>query len=89
MDVSNGFDIVDKMSELQMMQSPDEWPNWPVLPVKRSGQIGCMFEGKNNQARPTVFLINMWQLVHSNIDDVERVEYGSLEEVVSDGWVVD
>lgn len=80
----------DREKELEMMQTPDNWPVWPYLPLKRrpiktDEDIGLLMErGPTIGVKPTVYLCNLFA---PSLEDF--VEYKSFEELVDDGWVVD
>jgi len=76
------------------MQTPNAWPQWPMLPVKRvvngQMQVGTMMETSDSSpgVQPVVYLKNMYQrypLWH----EVEKLEYIDFEGVTDDGWKVD
>lgn len=75
-----------KEEEVAMMQNPMRWPQM-VLPVKRSfDDVGILLGQK-----PTVYLINMWELSGplSKLEEGPKNEYPSYDAIVEDGWVVD
>lgn len=81
----------------QMMSHPDQWPVWPVLPVKRYKQpgvfpvLGILLAVKSMQH--TVFEVNMFEAVDlkSLVTDpaVTKHVYKGVDEILADGWVVD
>ena len=75
-------------TSLEFMRDPNEWPTWPVLPVKRRGSmdVGLMLEGQGNKAAPIVYLTNLFI---RDFENCEQKKYEDLEGVVDDGWVVD
>ena len=70
-------DIDAKRAEddFKMMTNPCSWPH-TMLPLKKRGEVGVLLGNK-----PTVYLVNMWEL--------EKKAYDSYEEIVKDGWTVD
>lgn len=83
--------------DLEMMRSPDRWPCWPVLPLKRyDGKDRCGFPSTGLIAeldgvpRFTVFDGNLFQRPLC-FDDPKtvRYDYDSFEAMLADGWVVD
>lgn len=67
---------------------PDDWPIWPILPLKRfrDGQAEHgFFGGDVSPTGPaTVWIGNMFEL-----SSAEAREYPSLDAVLDDGWTVD
>lgn len=81
-----------ELSDLELMRKPNEWPQWPVLPVKRypEGQtwpeVGIMVEGSGEVANPKVWLTNMFTGIKP---ETKAEDYKNLDEVIAAGWVVD
>lgn len=72
-----------KEEEVAFMRDPDEWPLWPVLPLKKTGgPLGALVES-NVGVEPVVRLGNIYTDSH----DIES--YESLEAVYDAGWRVD
>lgn len=82
--------------DLKMMASPDKWPMWPMLPVRKSVKggfplCGLMLAVDNHLL--TVFEVNMFSV--KNLGDVikdpkiKRATYNEYSEIVADGWYVD
>jgi hypothetical protein len=74
--------------DAQMIASPDEWPQWPLLPLKRRGdddfpEVGCLLEGQL-----VVYLCNMWSF-DTDAPTSRAIRYPSIEALLDDGWVVD
>lgn len=71
-----------------MMQSPDYWQRWPLLPVKRDigkdREVGVLLDRKPY----LVYLVNLWA-VQDGLDGAESIEYESVDAVLADGWIVD
>ncbi len=80
-----------KEEELAMMAQPDRWPAWPRLPLKRRDRkpnLGYLLE--TSEVLAVVYLRNVFD--DRAVDpgsEVPTMEYGSLEAMVDDGWVVD
>lgn len=81
----------------KMMESPADWPRWPVLPVKRRSQdpdnpglpeVGIMTPGSWN-----VYRMNMLQLQTGSLTEqlraTDAIEYPDVLAVLDDGWRVD
>ena len=77
------------LTDLEMMSSPNDWPRWPQLPLKRwrDGEMDCgVIVEWASGVRPIIYLKNLFQNFAA---DTPTVEYPSLEALVADGWVVD
>lgn len=78
--------------DLQMMKSPDRWPLWPVLPLKRrygdpfaADGLGFVWEGeKGVEPKVQIGMIFMAKAAK----DAKIVTYDSLEHVAQ-VWRVD
>lgn len=76
--------------DLEMIQSPDQWPCWPVLPMKNwktakpgeGPETGIIWHG-----HPTTILVGCLGL--TDWSKAQRIEYGSVEELLEAGWIVD
>jgi hypothetical protein len=77
------------VTELEFIQSQDEWPQWPVLPVvERKGmRSGLVIPGP-----PNVYLVNLFDLstgfLREVLKDVKKVEYETFEDLLED-WRID
>lgn len=80
--------------EVQMMKSPQQWPMYPFLPVKRrSGkrgvwpELGTMVSGNG----PVVVAASIDDLMKDPalVRNGKLYTFKSYEEIVSAGWVVD
>lgn len=65
----------------EFMDTPKEWPLWPVLPLVQhgTGQAGFLTEGK-----PRVYIGNIFDNRFDNFKD-----YESFDAIIADGWRVD
>jgi hypothetical protein len=78
-------------TDREKILSPDHWPRWPILPLKRSASakpnIGCIVgdpEGENVYFVPDM---NMY-----GIDDDRIAVNGrsvNVDELIKEGWIVD
>lgn len=90
---------VDREREVKMMSTPDAWPRWPVLPLKRAGYptedrpvTGILFAVHGRMTE--VFFGNLHQLKGPTIADAMSCCNGSkvytdLDAILDDGWQVD
>lgn len=84
--------------ELKMMQTPDDWPCWPVLPLKKwdekSHTYDCAIlfaDGKPVVIKADLFLLNeepgnTWG---EKLKNKERIPFDSFDAIVVAGWRVD
>lgn len=84
---------------VKIMQTPDQWPRWPALPLKRHGydpDTGIMLAVKDHLT--TVFFLNLYETRDcKRIADVIDLAnngrgskvYTDYEAIVDDGWEVD
>lgn len=87
----------DRQREITMMKTPDHWPRWPILPVKRSGHIlepfGCGIMVASADCALHIYDIDMFLLqsgpLGPQLDAVEHKEYQDYDAILDDGWVVD
>jgi hypothetical protein len=75
----------------EMILSPDRWPTWPKLPLKRHGyeqNHGFAFNGslKDDNTRPRVYLATIF---HAIDDATLYIEYTDIDALLDDGWTVD
>ena len=84
--------------DLAQMQNPDEWPLWPLLPIKRSVKGGSWPETALLFANgePVVIKGDLYQLdkrpgttYAEKFAGLEKQAYLSFEAMVADGWRVD
>jgi len=81
--------------EVAMMQTPDAWPAWPVLPFKRMVNVdgafsdlecGFIVEQPPKDAKVlyigTIFEVNM-------LSKLPQKRYETFDEIYADGWRVD
>lgn len=83
------------MKDIDMMKHEDEWPLWPLLPVKKYPQPGCapivgvLAAGQG----PKVYLIGILDvktgLLGDVLDGVPTKDFNSFEHLVAEGWMVD
>jgi len=77
-----------ELNDQQFMEKQTTWPQWPALPIKRvvegKREVGILWA----DGKPTVYLVNMWNLP-ADLTTAEHIDYPSFKEVVDAGWVVD
>ena len=84
---------------LKMMQTPNEWPIYPVLPLVRRKQSGlpdtAFMASFGGNTRPTIYLGNIAEiptgfLTRRDFEDRFEVErFEDFEGVLDAGWEVD
>jgi hypothetical protein len=83
---------------LSMMRTPDKWPRWPVLPIKRYNpdhhgtECAVMFAVEGYLT--TVFLGYLIEAKGPTIADAmacypNRLKYDDYDAILDDGWIVD
>jgi hypothetical protein len=76
---------------IRMMDDPDNWPQWPLLPLKRYAvgsndmETGYMIH-VSGEDRTTVFQGNIFM---AQPDTDPAIKYDGFQEIVNDGWEVD
>ena len=88
--------MTDKMrvETKEMIETPDNWPQWPFLPIKKrdpkGGMSDCAILWDAQGYRTTIFKINMFD-IHGKDDllNSEQVKYSSVDEILDAGWIVD
>lgn len=73
--------------DIHFLLHPEEWPSWPMCPVKRrdasqrESQVGVVWA----DGQAVVILTNMF----SFDADAPKLTYESMQELVAAGWRVD
>ena len=85
--------------DLEMLRSPELWPAYPVLPVKRYGRgaMGDMPEcGVVWAGHEVVFVVNLYMLPKGTTyrklvadESIKAYPYKTWEGLLMAGWVVD
>jgi hypothetical protein len=86
-------EMTDTLREksLQFLQTPDEWPRWPILPLVKigSGPLDCGFMLAYGTAPPyTVFLGNLYELSSKHPNEFSTLAYDTASELLSE-WRID
>ena len=86
------------MSDLRFLRDPFNWPNYPVCPVKsvtrkEADDSSWPKMGLVVVDSPAVYIKNVFELLSGDLDSqlegIEKFTYGSFEELIADGWIVD
>jgi hypothetical protein len=81
----------ENTTDLQMMQSPNLWPIWPHLPLKRKVE-GKMWPEHGFLFQPGadgIFWFYFGSMFASHKEAPLSLDSAGLESLVADGWVVD
>lgn len=87
--------MITKQDDVKMINSPDMWPLWPVLPMKNRtlksetepwGRLGLVFANNLNK----VYLMSLDEFhADTDLSVIPNIEYASAEAMVGAGWLVD
>lgn len=83
----NSYERISReRDDVAIMKTPQIWPCWPFLPVKRvRNGIETAVLGAFSEAPLTrLYLCNMYDFDHTKFKD-----YESAEAIAADGWIVD
>jgi hypothetical protein len=78
--------------EARFFADPGEWPNWPVLPVKRwlNHDLECAFLTESNPSEPiTLYIGTIFEVREAIMDVARRRFYPTFDDLYDDGWRVD
>ena len=80
-----------EFDHLAMMKNPNNWPQWPILPIKRPDkQHGMECAIMYAEGKPVIYFVNMWELSkETKWSELPKKIYESFESLLADGWVVD
>lgn len=83
---------VRRQRAIALIGSEDDWPLWPVLPMKRPKEDGgmpdtaVMYTGEHN----TLYLdVNVFALAVGDLPNSRKQTFDSLDALLDAGWVVD
>lgn len=90
---------MDPDKDLDMMRNPDSWPCWPFLPLKRwvnqrlsHGFLAVAVTDPRQSTEPDAKVFNSSIYMvrpDTPLSTLDCHDYGTLEQVRADGWVVD
>jgi hypothetical protein len=84
--------VSEKEEHVKMMQYPDKWPRWPILPMVRKtnadplGNPGFIVDGDTDKF--TVYKANIF-MIPKDFETIPREIYLNFEEIFDAGWRVD
>ena len=84
--------VPEKEKNMRIMENPDNWPRWPILPMVRKtptdplGAPGFIFDGGTNKF--TVYKANIF-MITKDFESIPREIYQNFEEIFDAGWRVD
>lgn len=70
---------------IDFMRSPNRWPMWPRLPIKKGLDVACLVEIGFSGVEPIVYHGS----IYGPLSEDNSTKYKSFEDLVADGWVVD
>jgi hypothetical protein len=74
--------------------NPSKWPNWPILPMKKSDGHGdnsyaLLVEiGAGDTWQRTLYL-NAVLFAVKGLNEYEKKVYDSIDAMLNDGWIID
>lgn len=85
----------ETQTDKQFIQSPNDWPYWPLLPMRKRDngkyyphRIGVIAETDEEKKFSTIYLdVNVWHPV--NLAKAEKQVYVTVDEMLADGWECD
>jgi hypothetical protein len=87
------------MSDLDadMMRDPDQWPRWPVLPLKKPSprsfpEFGFLYSrsAKGNLPEPvTLYKGAILDVAKKPLNEIPQEQFETIEKLREAGWVVD
>ncbi len=88
---------IDRIDDQRMMEHPERWPRWPVLPIKRRMDHGLpdyavMLAIEHHGT--TVVHINLSYISNGKtlnqiVEDSATTVYPDIDSLLDDGWIVD
>ncbi len=84
----------NKEAEIEMIDSPNKWPKWPLLPIKKREGIGlshCAVIIDHNRSDGKIRIrtgVSVWDRIEK-INTAEIEVFDSTEALVDAGWIVD
>jgi len=80
--------------EIEMINSPEKWPMWPFLPLKKYGETGfpaCAVTWEQERQDGKIQMRVGVTMFEGNeaFNSAELVEFESTEALVDAGWIVD
>jgi hypothetical protein len=72
-----------------MMITPDEWPRWPWLPLKKPDWVvGAMFGGPEPDGSIEIWLVNIFDPLLDSLAGKECERFATPKEACDAGWKV-
>jgi hypothetical protein len=72
-----------------MILDPDRWPMFPLLPMKRYENRKLTSFGWIVAGSPTKIHLRSLDTLRADLKDSEVIEYGSVDDLLAAGWIVD
>lgn len=94
---------MEREESKRMIVSPEIWPLWPFLPVKRYireklAECGILIDrnklgdpiNPNHESLSTVLMVPIFLIKKKGkLEDSKKVKYESVDKMLDDGWMVD
>lgn len=87
------------ISDAEMIGDPNNWPFYPLLPVKRSSRVPgegpeccTIFAGESKPKGPIKLVKKGMYTLPKDPEEflkLDRYEYPNIEAMIADGWEVD
>ena len=73
-----------------MIQNPDDWPRWPILPMKRrrhgGSEMGIILAGHSTM----IYHCNMFDpRLKTDHASIKKTNYATVTDLLADGWMID
>ena len=85
------MDPAERAIEIEQIHAIDNWPNWPLLPMKKwedgKLEVGLLLDGLL-PVRPIIYKANLYAQP-SEVLAAETIEFPSWEALLDAGWRVD
>ena len=84
--------VPEKERNIKMMENPNDWPRWPLLPLIRKSNTDLMGEPgfivESDTAKFTVYKANIFMLP-KDFETIPKEVYDNFENIFNAGWRVD
>lgn len=86
-----------QIEDREFIENSNQWPNWPVLPIKRYTkkfelpECGFIMDVSGFGGKSLVYLCNLFKVTsgETKLDEVPTLQYSDVKEMLLDGWMVD
>jgi hypothetical protein len=87
--------IIAERDDKAMIEHPELWPTWPLLPMKNRRLMREQRDDPNgglgyiNAAFPTLLWLGCVWIRLASKETIPTMQYESIDAMLADGWVVD